>query len=759
MYLLPCIAVQGSFGDYMKKFLVVLLSILYVFSLGCSNSSINMELYVNESDIWMDSSVKDVMADESLSMTPDTIIRKFEYCDGKNIYVRISGWIDENHLEPLNKLYIYNIDTNCEYVLNIYDLFDDTIDLINIIAYANYNDTCYLLCNEVISSKEEYSIYTLDLENSQCHKMCTIVSDSILEVNTNIDSFLVSSDGYYIEYSSFENCCIEKIDSYGNSLFQSNFINVNGASRNIVDCSTTKLMCLIRIQENASLIYKRIEIDKTTGVITYFDVNNPVEDSTLYLGSDCNLYQYDLSNGRILGYSYNTNECFIAFDFNYCEINYRELINTNYRYFDGKTLILEEYLFDDSINNKSCKMIILTKRDSNPHLGKRIMRMASLYDITLTQAEARKRFNNTHNEVFLIVDNTYQLNRYIDSGITDYNLSQQYSRSCVSSKLINDINSGTAPNILLGFGEINILNNDRYLMDLNSVTVEKLNLNEFFSNAFCAMQNSGSLFQIPLSMSVLGIRSDVGILPVTENNGIGVDAYRDFVISELKGNDLIAFSDSAEYLNYLFSESINCFIHDGTFNIDDNHFDSLVELVEVMPTSYDVDYDLFSLNMVNDKFDFWNLSVIYGDTWQFYGAPSLDYRGPALYTNNTVAVTSCSMYEEESFDYVIELLSYDIQVMMQEGAPINLQAFRDYASQDFYVFDDNMNSYTVSLNELQIERYESLLFSIDTYYSEDSEILYILDEEMMSYFTGDKTLDEVIAIIEDRCQTVLDERK
>ena len=40
----------------------------------------------------------------------------------------------------------------------------------------------------------------------------------------------------------------------------------------------------------------------------------------------------------------------------------------------------------------------------------------------------------------------------------------------------------------------------------------------------------------------------------------------------------------------------------------------------------------------------------------------------------------------------------------------------------------------------------------------DAAITAIIREEMPAYFSGQKTLDEVISILEDRIQTFLDER-
>ena len=44
------------------------------------------------------------------------------------------------------------------------------------------------------------------------------------------------------------------------------------------------------------------------------------------------------------------------------------------------------------------------------------------------------------------------------------------------------------------------------------------------------------------------------------------------------------------------------------------------------------------------------------------------------------------------------------------------------------------------------------------FYSSDSDVTSIIYEEMPAYFCGDKTIEEIIPIIEDRIQTVLGER-
>ena len=58
-----------------------------------------------------------------------------------------------------------------------------------------------------------------------------------------------------------------------------------------------------------------------------------------------------------------------------------------------------------------------------------------------------------------------------------------------------------------------------------------------------------------------------------------------------------------------------------------------------------------------------------------------------------------------------------------------------------------------------IDDLEKIILSCSGMKAEDSAISIILIEEMPAYFTGQKDLDSVIAIAQDRVQKVLNERK
>ena len=62
------------------------------------------------------------------------------------------------------------------------------------------------------------------------------------------------------------------------------------------------------------------------------------------------------------------------------------------------------------------------------------------------------------------------------------------------------------------------------------------------------------------------------------------------------------------------------------------------------------------------------------------------------------------------------------------------------------------------LSEKDLDNFECIIESCSGRYSDDSPVSVILIEEMPAYFLGQKDLDSVIKIAQDRIQKVLDER-
>ena len=208
--------------------------------------------------------------------------------------------------------------------------------------------------------------------------------------------------------------------------------------------------------------------------------------------------------------------------------------------------------------------------------------------------------------------------------------------------------------------------------------------------------------------------------------------------------EFISMSKGSDIDNERFRELIN-FVR---ANIpDDARYTT--ELSPVMWTQfYDVYYDFVS-----------GLSGY--QSWDVYGAPSFDGRGPMVTNFDTAVMTKCAADKDISWSFIKCLLSKDVQINHKEANPINIEAFAQYAAVALEQANEArlaQNSSARVLDQSDIDRYKSMLIKADSSSYYDVQIVMIIDEELQPYFGGDKSIDDVIRIMENRIKLVLDER-
>ena len=249
----------------------------------------------------------------------------------------------------------------------------------------------------------------------------------------------------------------------------------------------------------------------------------------------------------------------------------------------------------------------------------------------------------------------------------------------------------------------------------------------------------------------------------------------------------------AEYFSKLFMNMSDLFIKDGKVNLKGEEFRKLIEYVEVNGrNSYDYDetgvYDHnSSVAAVQAQIDAHNaviagrLGAQYGNLYSFdsfidgyrnfgngvgvYGLPSFDGRGPQTISSEFVSISNRSAYPEACVEYIKILLSYDVQVESWSN-PINKKALRAIAEKQLSEYNDG-NNLQMELGRKPTENDRVPADSIDKYIELLSgsyggtnlgkAIEDILREESSAYFNGNKSLDDIIPVMQRRIQTVLDE--
>ena len=132
----------------------------------------------------------------------------------------------------------------------------------------------------------------------------------------------------------------------------------------------------------------------------------------------------------------------------------------------------------------------------------------------------------------------------------------------------------------------------------------------------------------------------------------------------------------------------------------------------------------------------------------------------------SVAISSQATDIDACGEFISYLLSEDVQkgLAMRSNFVLNRSAFwsAGEALTDYFNYGDrsgNELSDDEKYTSADIDNIERIILSCSSMNSENSDMSMILIEEMPAYFLGQKDLDSVIVIIQDRVQKVLDERK
>ena len=152
------------------------------------------------------------------------------------------------------------------------------------------------------------------------------------------------------------------------------------------------------------------------------------------------------------------------------------------------------------------------------------------------------------------------------------------------------------------------------------------------------------------------------------------------------------------------------------------------------------------------------------------GLPSLDGRGPRFIPSRSVAISSQATDIKACGEFVKLLLTDEFQtkVAMNDEFVLSREAYKAAGSAAVTYYTNGGSSYMggngsgsggmTDFTSKDVDFVENVILSCSKMKTEDPDISMILIEEMPAYFLGQKNLDAVIKIAENRIQKVLDER-
>ena len=365
------------------------------------------------------------------------------------------------------------------------------------------------------------------------------------------------------------------------------------------------------------------------------------------------------------------------------------------------------------------------------------------------------------------------------------------------TRLNNDILAGKIPDMMVINQEMPV---ESYISkglftDINELLEKdpELNREDYFENVLEAYSRDGELYFIVPSFhinTVLVKKSDVGDI-----TGWTMQEAMNILKSKPEGTCLFSFDENRYGTGYsLINNSLAQYVDlkEGICNFNTQSFKDVLTFVASMPEEANLNYDDPELwNKYDTQYrDGTTLassqglygfdSLVYtqhgafGEPVVYIGYPTEDRNGSTIYADTQYAITS-KADKEGAWSFLRYYLTPEYQETVY-NFPLLKETWWEkskVATQKPSWTDENgevheeehtywMNGETIVLEPMSQEEIQYLydfICSVSKVNFYDEDIINIIQEEIESFYSGQKGVDEVVDIIQNRVQLYVDENR
>ncbi len=430
-------------------------------------------------------------------------------------------------------------------------------------------------------------------------------------------------------------------------------------------------------------------------------------------------------------------------------------------------------------------LTILTPVDPADVPDKKLITASAFYlDFRLKQRIVEFNKNSLEYQLEVTTYNDY------DDGTGDYEAG--------ITKMNNDLIAGNIPDIIVVNDSMPF---DSYISkgiiaDLNEFIDkdEEINRSDYMENVLNALSVGGKLYRITPSFSIntLAIKSKFA----DGKQSWTMKDYLDMAAANPDKNMLNYEQTKEGFLSNMLNGSMNSYVNRETgecfFNSDG--FKSLLEAANAYPL--EINHDEINMDqnywmeretaLREDKalisseyiYDFRRIKRIeqgdFGEPVTFIGYPCDNGNGTLISPDTQLAITSKAKNPEGAWSFVKYFLSDEYQSTITGSFPMKLSAYdalMEEAKKKPTFTDENGNeveyddTYWIGDSEIKIDvntdednqRVMDMLKSANMAPRYDQNLMVIITEEAAAYFSGQKSVDEVAEIIQNRASTYISE--
>lgn len=762
----------------------------------------------------------EVISADSIWYSTDKIdISSIYYSDGKSyssVQFNYLGMVDENFCSLVQAEEMIPNDFNWE-TDSFYDYYQNDIltvnsdgEIVNKVALSEVIDyeSEYFKEFNLIDDVINVTIVSYGSENTNRSFYEISVNPITGEISDRVPLDMNANSEASGDYDETINVGAYKISTYFISNFEANDfsyrLEVSDRAGNVNDVNLSELfpdqnilgLYVLEYGENSAMIITYDEEHSKKFFKLNFDdmtVSDTSPDGTDWIGSvnvsdiTCvNGHAYYETYGCINEIDFDNQTVKKVFDFNDSNVNRFDIKDCNLVDFTEENIIFTcrtwpAGMFSDAKNEFF--LYKLTKEETNPNTGKTIIEVGCIGEVTRPLADAICEYNETNPNCFIRFDNTYSVDANLNLGYdVPYEEREEAYRNLqteLSYQLSMDLIAGEGPDIIVDGYAYSQLNNEDYLLDLSGYMSE-LDTSKYFMNVITGTQVDDSIYQIPVSFALQGIFTSAS--NVSEGQvGFTFEEYSRFVTVVCNGTDPIRLPRLPYFCECISSMSDLFMLSDG-MDFNNNAFKELADYTrENVPKKLygEVDsLDFLAAYTYINGFDGYLFEYTYrNDGYSnnyldpvLLGLPSFDGRGPSIMIQNSVGISAQTANPDECWEFIKVLLDDNVQesVARNLAFPVNRESYEKTATEMVEVcnsISSGSANYSYSAVgmvavEVDMDAVQNLAdtISISRVSLLDPSVAIILSEEIQPYYEEQKEIDEVIDILQDRVDTVFDER-
>ena len=434
---------------------------------------------------------------------------------------------------------------------------------------------------------------------------------------------------------------------------------------------------------------------------------------------------------KISRYDPQTNEFGEVLDFADTPVDNLYGMSANYHVIyadEGKVVVTTE---KEGITwgNGDPVIITLTKADNNPNVGKQILEVGYVKEEPFELCQAISEFNLNNDEYYVELNGKYY----------DFELGTQE----MADVLMSDIRSGEGPDMVILDSDFAFMNDEQYLRKADDGS---------YRYTYCQNYN--------------GLIVKTSLLSTPDASGITYEEYIELIREN--NNGISTLGTKLEAFNTLFKFNASSFFDDrGHIDLSGEDFRAMAEFVAGLSETESGNNN-YAAPQIDNVFNYGFTGFLvnfgkYSSGYSVIGYPSRDGSLPETVNSEGIGITSCCSSEEGCHEFIDLLMSPQIQSTVSRFMdPVSEDGLR--LKSDIIVAENNRHNRESALVGPEgwptdaVDHYIEQVADAVKVPDVDTSVLVILDEEIQPYLEGQKSIDEVIDIAENRINLMIDER-